>query len=260
MLFAGNALCGDVSVVMVGNRVVMESDIRAKMREEDRNYDEALRELVTETLFLLQAEKEGIAATEAETTSEINRIMKNFPDEKAFMAQLEKENMPYRLFKARVEDKIKARKLIRKNIIEKIKITAPEVAAKMKELEGGAGNNSYNITMKWFDDEPSASAFVKEFSAEKEQEMGDVGWLEREKLLPEVLEVLEKTGKGQLSAPVKVGDRYLVALLKDVREQKADLYSLYARARNTIYNEKFAKEFDAYLRELQAKTPIFYAE
>lgn len=259
VILAGTVYCKDVAVVMVANKVVMESDVRAKMRDENRNYEEALHDLVSEKLLLLQAEKEGIAATEVEITSEINRIMKNFPDEKAFMLQLEKENIPYRLFKARIEEKIKVRKLVRKKIVEKITITSPEILKKMQEIEK-AGNYSYNFKMKWFEDEPSAADFIKQFDAAKEQEMADAGWLNREEIIPEVLNGLENIGKGKLSPPVKVGARYLVLLLKDVTEQKSDVYALYSRAKNMLYNVKFSEKFDDYLKELQAKTPMFYSD
>jgi len=70
--------CEDTSVVMVGNKVVLESDVRAKMKEENKNYEEALRDAVIEKMLLFQAEKEGIVVTSEELTFEIGQIKKRF--------------------------------------------------------------------------------------------------------------------------------------------------------------------------------------
>lgn len=249
----------DVSVVMVGNKVVLESEIRAKMRNENRNYDDALRELVSEKLFLLEAEKQGLTVTDAEREAEIKRIIKRFPDEQAFMNQLEKEGISYQLFKSGIEEKLKVRKLIKKNVVEKIVITPPEIARKMQEI-AGSGNYSYNIKTKWFDNEISARDFLMQFEDGKEQEMDDAGWLGRDEMLPDVMKGMENIKKGELAGPMKIGNKYLVLLLKDVREEKLDEQILYTRAKNLLYNLKFSERFDEYLRELQSRTPLFYSD
>ena len=219
MFLAWSGYCKDVTVVMVGNKAVMESDVMAKMRDENRNHDEALRDLVSEKLLLLQAEREGITVTDTETKAEINRIMKRFPDEKTFMQQLEKEGIPYELFKTSIEEKLKVRKVIRKNVVEKIVITTPEIMKKMQELEK-SGSYSYNFKTKWFEDEAASVNFMKQFSSEKEQQMDDAGWLNSGEILPEIVKAMEKTARGQLGGPVKIGNKYLVLLLKDAREEK----------------------------------------
>lgn len=256
---AGVGYCKDVSVVMVGNKVVMESDVRAKMRDENRNYDEALRELVSEKLLLTQAEKEGITATDAEMAAEINRIAKRFPDEKVFMQQMEKEGIPYELFKSGIEGKLKVRKLVRQNVVEKITISAPEIIQKMQELEK-SGGYSYNFRTKWFDSETAARNFIRRFESAKESEMDDAGWLNAEEVLPEIMDSIGKIAKDELGGPVKIGNRYLVLFLKDTRENKLDVQALYVRARNSLYNAKFSVMLDKYIRELQSRTPMLYSD
>jgi foldase protein PrsA len=255
----GAGYCEDVSVVMVGNRVVLESEVRAKMREENKDYEEALRSLVSERLLLLQVEKEGIEVTIEEIDSEINRIMERFPDEKTFLLQLEKEDIPYYLFRKNIEERIKVRKLIRKNVASRFEITPLEISKKMKEIEE-TGSYSYNLKMKWFNEESSSEDFVKNFDETKEKEMTDAGWMNTEEILPDVLEGMKKMDKGDLSSPIKVNNRYLVLLLKDVRKQEVDTYILYNRAKEVLYSKKFSEEFDRYLKEIQAKTPMYYSD
>jgi len=259
ILLAGTAYCGNMSVVMVGNKAIVESDVQTRMREENKNYDDALRELVVEKMLVFQAEREKIEATADEVSSEEARIKSNFPDEKAFLEGLEKENMPYAIFLKKIEDSIKVRKLVRKNVTDRLRITIPEITAKMKELEG-KGSFSYNVRMKWFESEPAAADFADKFDASKENDMGEAIWLSSEDIVSEVLTGLEKVSKGGVSRPIKVGSRYLVVLLKDVAAaRKPDAYSLYNKARIILQNMKFAEAFDNYLKELEGKIPVFYS-
>ncbi|MBN1445201.1 MAG: hypothetical protein JW957_03735 [Candidatus Omnitrophica bacterium] len=258
VFLAGAACCENMSVVMVGNKVILESDVRAKMGEINKDYENALRELVVERMLVFQAEQEGIAATPEEVAFETARIKANFPDEQAFLEGLAKENLPYDIFVKKVEENIKSRKLVRKNITEKVQITIPEITAKMKELEE-AGSSAYNVRMKWFEDEASAEAFFSGFDASKESDMSEVIKLSAGDIMPAVLAEIEKLSAGEISKPFKVGDRYLVVLLKDtVQGEKPDDYLLYNRAKIILQNTKFSQEFDRYLKELQGKIPVFY--
>jgi len=250
--------CENASVVMVGNKIVLESDVRAKMKEENKEYEEALRDAVIEKMLLFQAEKEGIVVTSEELTSEIERIKKRFPDEASFYTALEKDNIPYAVFVKTIEEKLKVRNLVKKNVVDKIEITTPEIAAKMKELKE-SGGYSYSIKLKWFQSESQAQDFVKGFDSTKEAEMEE-GTLSREEIMPEVLTEIDKISPGMLSNPIKIGNKYLVVLLKNVKKEEASDYQLYLKARSILQNIKFEERFNAYLKELQAKIPVFYCE
>ncbi|MCX8082946.1 MAG: peptidyl-prolyl cis-trans isomerase [bacterium] len=251
--------CENSSVVMVGNKVVLESDVRIKMKEENKNYEEALRDIVIEKLLLFQAEKEGIEVSPEELTFEVERIKKRFPDEASFYKALNIDNIPYSIFVKTVEEKIKVRNLVKKNVVDTIEITSSEIADKTKELKE-KGNYSYYFRLKWFDSELSAQDFIKNFDITKEPEMGEEITLSKEEIAPDVLSAIENLSKGNLSSPVKVGNKYLVVLLKDVQKEEINSYQLYLKARAILQNIKFEEKFNSYLKELQSKIPIFYCD
>ncbi len=258
VFLAGAAYCENMSVVMVGNKIILDSDVRVKMSEINKDYENALRELVVERMLVFQAEREGMEAMSEEVAFETARIKANFPDEQAFLEGLAKENLPYEIFVKKVAENIKSRKLVRKNVSEKIQITMAEITAKMKELEK-ASSSSYNVRMKWFEDESSAIAFVSGFDASKESDMSEVIKLSAGDIVPEVLAEIEKLSAGEISRSFKVGEKYLAVLLKDVVQgEKPDDYLLYNRAKIILQNVKFSEEFDKYLKELQGKIPVFY--
>lgn len=251
--------CDDSSVVMVGNRVVLESEVRTKMKEENKNYEEALRDIVIEKMLLYQAEKEGITVSQDEISSEIERIKKRFPDEASFFAALAKDNIPYSIFVKTVEEKLKVRNIIRKNVVDKIEVAPSEIAAKIKELKE-KGSYSCKLRLKWFNSEKSAQEFVNSFEIKKEAEMGDEMVLSKEEIIPEVLSEIENLSPGNISRPVKVRDKYVVVFLKEVKQEETNSYQLYLKARNILQNLKFEEQFNNYLKELQRQIPVFYCE
>jgi len=247
------------SVAIVGNKTILESDIKAKMAGQ-MGYDEALKELMIEKMLSFQAEKEGIKVTPGELDEEISRIKKGFKDEKSFMESLVERNISYLTFKNTVEERLKTNKLVRQKIVGSIEMKQSEILRVMKDMESSAGN-LYTFSLKWFGSEEDGKDFVECFEPEKEKDMSPVEGIKPEELLPEVLSRLMKMQEGDLSAPFKVNERYLVVLLKEVRnDRKFNTAELFARARNIIYQKQFNEKFDLYIKELQSSIPVFYSE
>lgn len=259
IFIAGFLYCENSSVVMVGNKVILESDVRTRMKEEKKNYEEALRDIVIEKMLLFQAEKEGLTVSEEELSYEIERIKKGFPDEATFYKALEKDNIPYSIFVKTVEEKIKVRNIIRKNVVDKIVISPSEIAAKIKEMKKG-GIYSYRLRLKWFDTEDIAQEFMKGFTEGKEVEMGEEMTLLKEEISSDVLAEIENLSPGQLSSPIKIGNRYLIVLLKDVKHEEINSYQLFIKAREILQNQRFEEQFNNYLKELQSKIPVYYCD
>jgi hypothetical protein len=93
MWIAPGLYCENTAVAMVGNKIVLESDVRLKMQEANNNYEEALRDVVIENMLLFEADKERIEVVPEELAFEIEQIKQRFPDEASFYAALEKDNM-----------------------------------------------------------------------------------------------------------------------------------------------------------------------
>lgn len=98
---------------------------------------EVLNELITETLLIQNAKKEGIKVKDSEVADGINEIKARFTidpltgqritDQKqidaAFNAELKKEGLTYQQFEAKIKDQIAVRKLV-DNVVNS-KVTAP---------------------------------------------------------------------------------------------------------------------------------------
>ncbi|HNS32179.1 MAG TPA: hypothetical protein PKN36_04300 [bacterium] len=246
------------SVVTVGNKMIFESDIKANMAG-NKEYKESMNELILQKMLVFQAEAEGHQATEEEVADEIKKIKGSFPDEASFLNNLSNQNMSYTLLKAAVADKIKTNKLVKQKIANRIEIRQSEIMNAIRELQ--SQNNVYCFRLKWFESEEEGMKFAGGFDGTKETEMSEAEWFKQEEILPEVLEEIKKVKEGELTPPFKIKEKYLVLLLKGVKQDdKTDMAELYGRARNLLYQKKFGQQFDAYVKELQSTIPVFYSE
>lgn len=247
------------SVASVGNKIILESDIKRKMAG-SISYEDALKELILENMLLFKAESEGIEITPEELEAEMQKIRQNFPDGMDFPGYLDSINISYAYFKKMVENRVKTNKLIRQQIVNKIEIRQSEIMNAMKELQSAA-ENLYSFSLKWFDEKQDAEDFAEGFNEAKEKEMATVDWMKQEEILPEVLNELLNLGENDLSSPFKVKDRYLVLLLKGVRQRKkGDIAELFTQARNAVYQRKFNEQFDLYIKKLQSTIPVLLSE
>jgi len=259
LLIVPKAYTENKSVIIVGNKIILQSDIQAKISEIGDS-KKAVEELIIETMLVFQAEKEGITVTPKEVEDEIKRIKQSFADEEAFLQYLSKRNISAAAFRQSVENKIKINHLIRKNVINNIEIRQSEIMAVMKELESQA-KYSYKFMIKWCDTEEEGKMFVSGFDSTKAAEMSMVEWIQQDEMLPEILQEIKKIKEGELTAPFKVNDRYLVVFLKGIKQDKQnDIKELFARARKSIYQKKFNEQFDLYVKKLQSSIPVFYSE
>ena len=250
----------DRSVITVGNRMIFESEIRGRMETDKRPYEEVAKELTVEKMLAYQADREGITVTREEVEAEVKRINGTFPDEASFINSLARQNLSLAGLKVAIEDRMKRNKLIRQKVIGRIDISQSEIIDEMKQVLSNLGN-SYNLRLKWFQSKEEGISFTEGFNPAKEGEMSESQWFLDRQLLPEVLAEIKNVRIGTPSSPFPVGERYLVILLKDSKqEEKPGTQELFNMARNNIYQRKFSKQFDLYLKELQSTIPVFYSE
>ena len=245
------SLSNDKTVAFVGNKPVFKSDVEKRMNQENLNYSQSLKKIIEEKLLLYGAEEYGIQVEKEEIEKEIEKIKSMYPDETAFLKQLEREKLSLSEFKRKVIEKIKIRKFIREKIVKKLNITPSEIAKEMDALK--KSSCMFNFKFKWFNTEKEAEEFLKK----EKKEMENAGWMESNEILPEILEILKKTKKGNFSPPVKIGKKYIVVFLVDVKKRKVeDKIELYRKAKNYVYMKKFKKFYNQLIKDLENRIPV----
>ncbi|MCK9266214.1 SurA N-terminal domain-containing protein [bacterium] len=247
------------SVVTVGNKAILENEIKAQMGQTS-DYKSTIERLIFEKLLIFQAEQEGFKATPEEIESEIAKIKLTFTDETTFWQHLSQNNISPIFFKQSIENRIKTNKLIRSRVVNKIKITRSELMEAMRGYQT-LKELSYLFSLKWFNTQKEAEEFVLGFNEQKLSEMSTPEWLEQNKIVLEVLQAIEQIPNGGLTSPFKLNERFLVVFVKEKKEEDInDIEKLYTEARNIIYQQKFHQQLDKYIKELQATIPVIYNE
>jgi len=240
----------DRTVAFVGNTPVFESEVYQIMYTEKTSFDKALEEVIERKLIVEKAKKEDIQVKKEEIDKEFERIKSSFPDEKSFMDNLKKSGITIADLKNILREKIITRKFIGKEIISKIEISPSEVAnfmSKHSEI------TEYNFKFKWFGSKEKADEFCLSPDSNK---MEESGYLKENEILPEILENLKKLKKGEFSRPFKIGNKFIVIYLEDVKEEEIkDIKQLYQIARREIYNEKFNTLYKNLISKLKKEIP-----
>jgi len=244
----------DRIVAFVGDKVILESEIKMRMERSESCFDEVLENLIEEKLLLIKAEKEKIVVEEEELKKEIERIKRKFPDEKSFFLSLKKEKLTYPEFKKLVERRIKIEKLIKSEIGEKIKISIFEITEELKKIKEYGKIKEVFLKGRAFESKEEAEEFIKEW--DKEKYLEDIGWIKIDELLPQIKEKIEGLKEGQITEPVLVKKKYHVFLLKEIKKVQIPEEEMVEIARKNIYERKYKKLFKQFIENLKKEIPV----
>lgn len=241
----------DRTVAFVGKTPVFESEVYQIIYTEKASFDKALERVIERKLIVEKAKKEDIEVKEEEINKEFERIKSSFPDEKSFMDNLKKSGITVAELKNILKEKVITRKFIEKEIIRKIEISTSEVAnfmGKHSEI------TEYNFKFKWFESKEKADEFCISPDSNK---MEESGYLKEDEILPEILENLKKLKKGMFSRPFKIGNKFIVVYLIDIKKEEVkDIKQLYQIARRKIYKEKFNTLYANLISRLKEEIPV----
>lgn len=243
----------DRIVAIVGNKVIFENDVLRKSKIEKIDYSTSLNSLIEEKLLLCQAEKENIEVKDEEIKNEIERMKRSFKTLNDFYNYLKISGLSLSQIESEIENNLKIKKLVREKIIKKIEITPVEIANEMEKIEGKYCE--YEFYFKWFDNLTSCEEFIKNFSAKSLDEM-EYAKLKSLEIIDEILNLLEKTEKGNLSDPIFLKGKYLVLFLKDKIKIDVDKYTKYKEAKDKIFKIKYAILYRNYIEELKKSIPV----
>lgn len=240
-------------LVVVGNKPIFENEVIYRSKRDRIDSPFALQMLVEEKLLLYQAEKKKIEVSKKEIKDELDIIKKSFSSLEEFYDYLKQREMKIEQLEKEIENNLKIRKLIRNEVISKIEITPIEIANEMKRIE--QEHNEYEIFFKWFDSQQESERFIEKFNSENFKEM-EFAKLKSSEILDEILEEILKLRKGELTSPIKVGERWVVIYLYNKRELNMDKIEMYKQAKDRIFKIKYSNLYKEYIEQLKREIPI----
>ncbi len=265
-------------VAVVNDEVITEQELQdavleatGKKAEEPSVRESALDRLIEHKLILQKAAGLGISVTPEEVRKEIQKVRESFPSEEAFQQALEDARLTYEAFEKRYGEQLLIRKMVGREVQSKIRVSPGEIETFYQEnLTFFQGPKLWRIAHilirreKPGEADPEAKARAEEIykrleagepfselarqysEGPRKEEGGDLGYIEPDKLMPEITEVLRDLPIGSASKMVESPIGY-------------NFFQILERKQNySIPFKEVKKEIEARLYE--EKTRAGYAE
>jgi len=244
----------DRIAAFVGRKAVLESEIREKMRAEKSPREQALKGLIGEKMILIEAERSGIAVSDADVRKEEAAFRRRFPDETAFLQSLEREGLTIQEFRRRMRERVLMKRIVSERVYRRASVSMPELMRESEAVRRDLGTE-YRLFGKDFTDKEAAEAFARDWKAGRLDEMEDLGTMTRVELLPQIAAAVADLPEGVASAPVFI-TRWHIFAVKERKTVAVPEEKVRETARTRVLQRAYDAGFAEFLAELEKKTPV----
>lgn len=239
------------------------------------SYDKqrVLNQLIQNSLLISAAEEMGLTIRPGAVDEQINKIKAQYPTEKAFIDGLINEGLTVTDLRKKIEEQLKAKYVIDFRIRDKIFVNPhevtefyqnnPEQFQKPSRMELGSIFLAY-------DDDPAAArakaaAALKEIkdgkafeeAAQEYSQAPPIGTIEKDKLLPEIVQIIDELKEREVSPLVETSSGvYILQLKKEYPKETASLEEAREKIYDWVFQQKFRTKLDSWLKELREKAYI----
>jgi peptidyl-prolyl cis-trans isomerase SurA len=288
---AGGSASGSVVVdriiAIVNDEIIMLSDLQreeARMRGEKIDERLLLDEMINKKLQLTAAKRASMDVTDKELNDALADIMKrNALDDKQFQAALAKEGLTLEQYRAELKEQMTLSRVFNKFVRTGLTVEEPELREfyqrNIKDYAMPEEIRVRQIVLKIDENATEAQVnavrekalavserakrgedfvrLVKEVSqGESASNNGDLGYLQRGHVLPEIDEASRALKPGEVSGPFRCGSAFHVIRLEDVRTSVKPFEQVKEEIANTIYQQKLENTYRAWLQTLRSESNI----
>jgi len=260
----------DSGVVATVNGVKL-TKTEVKERLWKRYGDAAMRELIDEKLISQTAASLKLEADRKEVGTRLQRLRSQFPDEASFKKRLADSGTNLEELTQEIRGQV-----LRENLLIKAKglrVPDAEVETFFEANKERLGTpESAHVRHILVGTEKEAKDFLtslkagadfailaKQVSQDKatQENGGDLGFVTRGTLQPEIEKVVFSLKPGQVSEPVQAANGFHLIKLDELKPGKpAELKDVKEEVRQGLLGEKLSKEWPVYLKELREKAKI----
>lgn len=286
----------DKVVAVVGKDVITWSEVYAGMRQEFAETLKNLKEedkfkimreheatylenLIDRRLIIQEAEKLDIKVSESEIDATIKdiRAKHNLTNDKDFEAMLKLEGYTPRQYRKSLYEQILTNRVIDREIRNKIIVTEKDIedyiASNKLTIDNSEGFAISQIFVKQTDEKAMQSKLTEIYARLRAGEPftavaeimsddpvsarhgGNLGFIKKSDLSKEFLAVLSNMKKGEISEPIKTPAGLIILRLDGVTAFANDT-EFKNNIKAKIYDERFAKAMQRWLKELRQKAYI----
>ncbi|MCJ7483767.1 MAG: peptidyl-prolyl cis-trans isomerase, partial [Thermodesulfovibrionales bacterium] len=286
-LFAVSSYAEDVIVAKVNGTTFTQKDLEAEVDrlipqmtfhrnvppEKRKNYyGKALDELINRELQYRDAKAKDIKIEKEKIDAQLEKFKKRFKSEKEYQAALDKEKSTEEQVRARIEKELLAQAAYTRNVTEPAKMSEPALkeyyeknAAKFKQPESAKlriisttdEKKAQDILakIKQGDDFGELAYGLSEDSYRVKS--GDVGYIHKGRMLPEIDAVGFKLKVGEVSDIIKAENNWFIIKVEDKKpEQQMTFEETKAKLQKELEAERANELKKKWLDDLRAKAKI----
>ncbi len=252
-------------------------------KEAGQAREAALRQLIDERLVVQTARKAKMQVSDQEVQERLNEVRGRFASAEEFERALAEQGLTKTQLLQRFRDQLMARKLINEQVRAKIRVGPADVeqyfAAHAQEFAMPAEVHARHILIRVNDERTDAQAsalahelyeklraangadfaeLAKQHSQAPEADQGgDLGWVKRGQLMPELETPLFALSVHEISPPVQTKLGYHIFLVEDRHTggQKS-LEEVRVQVEDRLYAERFKDAIDAWMEKLRKQAYI----
>jgi len=235
-------------------------------------YDKALEELINRELQFQDAVAKCIKPDKEKVDTQLEKIRGRFKSEEEYKVALEKENMTEEKLRAQVEKEMLIQSVIAKTVTEPAKLSEEELknyyeknASKFKQPE------SVRLRLISTQDEKKATEILvraksgEDFAAlasKMSEDMyrvkgGDIGYIHKGRMLPEIEDVAFKLNVGEVSDLIKTEDSWVIIRVEDKKpERQLSFDEIKDKLKRELEAEKAQQLKEKWIADLRSKAKI----
>ncbi|MFH1858408.1 MAG: peptidylprolyl isomerase [Candidatus Omnitrophota bacterium] len=281
-------------VAIVNDEIITQEDLWEMLKElpeagDAQNFlvrQNVLEHLIENRLILQEAKETEVSVTDEELEEVIRQIRNRYPSQEVFEEALSGSGYTYKTFVERHREQLIIRKMMAREIRNKCQVSPNEIRKYYKEHMGQfqsppSWKLSHILIQKSTPGEPDPTALerakklrkrllkgesftelAKQYSeGPRKDSGGELGYVEREKLLKEIESALADLPEGGISKILETPGGYNLFRMEGAKETEARPYK---DVRNEIYdiyfNQKVRKQYKAWMDELKSRAYIQRAD
>lgn len=231
-LFNLNLKSQNQILAQVGDEKITLKEITSKLLIS--NYSQTLEELIEEKILLQEAKKRGINISDTELNNFMDLIKKRFNTQSEFLKELKKINISEKEYIQIIKNKLIADKtilsLLNVNITDQDALNYYEtnkeqfkipIALKLRQIFVLTEKEANDLIIAL----DAGADFIKLASLKNADEElrkrgGDLGYITKGMLLPDIEKEVFSTPKNKYTRPLKTGNGFSIILVEDIRNEE----------------------------------------
>jgi parvulin-like peptidyl-prolyl isomerase len=287
ILFSVSAYADDVVVAKVNGTVFTQKDLEAEVDRlipqttfhrnvplEKRKfyYDKAIEALVNRELQYQDAVAKGMEIDKEKVNAQMENIRKRFRSPEEYKAALEKEGITEEKVRAQVGKEMLVQNMVAKKVTEASKISEKDLkeyyeknASKFKQPE------SVKLRLISTKDEKKAQDILSRIKAGEDfgdlaykmsednyrVKSGDIGYMHKGRMLPEIEEAAFKLKMGEMSDLIKAENNWYIIKLEDKKpEHQLSFEEAKDKLKKELETTRAQELKEAWITDLRAKAKI----